>query len=303
MDQSKDLNQNFKINVDQKVARRRWGILAKALKGPLGSQPSSPTDEISIRRISSFMLLETRELPSPPSQVLNDQILKRTWFEYSFNIDQKSFKLNIGHRNRTYSAEDLMGFNNTGNICIWPSEETLSYYVCLNLNMFEGKSVMEIGGGMSCLAGLFIAKYSSAKNVLVTDGNKTSIDNVQAILQCNSFACDTQCAILRWNEQKESKQFDVIISADCLFFDDYRIDFINCLRNHLASKGVALIMAPIRGTTLDSFILQARIRGLVCKKIVNYSDLVWVKRLELMDSSCDYDDNIHYPILLKVTKE
>lgn len=247
------------------------------------------------------MLLKTRELSAPPTDQITDQISKRTWFEYSITIDGEIFKLNIGHRNRTFSAEDLMGFNNTGNVCIWPSEETLSYYVCLNLSIFDGKTVLELGGGMSCLAGLFVAKYSTAKSVLVTDGNKTSIDNVQAILQCNSFT-NTDCAVLKWDEQKDSyNQFDAIISADCLFFDDARLDFIDCLQNYLSPKGLALVMAPQRGSTLDSFILQSESRGLVCKKIMNYSDVVWEKRLALMDN-CDYNDNIHYPILIEVTK-
>lgn len=271
-------------------------------QSPSGSQPSSPTDEISVRRISSFMLLETRELLGPPIEHVTGQISKRTWFEYSISIDQRVFKLNIGHRNRTFSAEDLMGFNNTGNVCIWPSEETLSYYVCLNLPIFANKSVLELGGGMSCLAGLFVAKYSTANEVLVTDGNKTSMENVEAILQCNSFACNTDCTVLKWGEPNNSyNMFDVIISADCLFFDDARLDFVNCLHHYLAPKGFALVMAPQRGSTLDSFILQSESRGLICKKVMNYSDIVWQKRLDLLNN-CDYNDNIHYPILIEVTK-
>ncbi|CAG9761112.1 unnamed protein product [Ceutorhynchus assimilis] len=271
-------------------------------QSPNGSQPSSPTDEISVRRISSFMLLQTRELPAAPTDRITDQITKRTWIEYSIVNNLDIFKLNIGHRNRTFSAEDLMGFNNTGNVCIWPSEETLSYYVCLNLDMFAGKNVLELGGGMSCLAGLFVAKYSSAKSVLVTDGNKTSIENVAAILQCNSFACKTDCSVLKWGEQRDYyKEYDIIISADCLFFDDARVDFINCVINYLSEKGMALVMAPQRGATLDSFILQSEARGLVCKKVMNYSQVVWEKRLALIDN-CEYNDNIHYPILIEVTK-
>ena len=163
-------------------------------------------------------------------------------------------------------------------------------------------SVMELGGGMSCLAGLFVAKYGTPKNVFVTDGNKTSIENVQAILQCNTFACPTEGAVLKWGDQKDNyNQYNVIISADCLFFDEARLDFINCLYNYLAPKGLALVMAPQRGYTLDNFILQSESRGLVCKKLMNYSDVVWEKRLALMEN-CDFDDNIHYPILIKVTK-
>ncbi|XP_076251421.1 calmodulin-lysine N-methyltransferase-like isoform X1 [Rhynchophorus ferrugineus] len=316
MDQSKDildLSQNYRIDLDQvsfvgktnekkKAARRRWAILAKALKSPSGSQPSSPTDEVSVRRISSFMLLKTRELPVPPCSDLNEQICKRVWFEYSLSIGQTSFTINVGHRTRTFSAEDLMGFNNTGNVCIWPSEETLSYYACANLGLFLDRNVLELGGGMSCLAGLFIAKYAASTTVLVTDGNRNSVDNVQAMLQCNTFSCPTSCSLLKWGEApRTALQYDVIVSADCLFFDDARHDFVECLHQYLAPGGLALVMAPQRGSTLDHFIIQSETRGLKCKKLIRYDETVWDRRMQLLNQD-EYNDNIHYPILVEVTK-
>ncbi|XP_030759807.1 calmodulin-lysine N-methyltransferase [Sitophilus oryzae] len=317
MDQSKDIlelsRNSYRIDLDEvafvgkgsdkkRTARRRWAILAKALKSPSGSQPSSPTDDVSVRRISSFMLLKTRELPAPPSPLVSELLSKRAWFEYSLSVGQNAFSLNISHRTRTFSAEDLMGFNNTGNVCIWPSEETLSYYACSNLDIFKNRNVLELGGGMSCLAGLFVAKYASPKTVLVSDGNKTSVDNVRAILQCNEFSCPTDCAILKWGEPRGSRRlYDVIVSADCLFFDDARRDFVECLYEYLAPEGLGLVMAPQRGSTLDSFMIQSENRGLICRKIMRYDDVVWERRLELLDQ-CEYNDNIHYPVLVEVTK-
>ncbi|XP_018562216.1 calmodulin-lysine N-methyltransferase [Anoplophora glabripennis] len=318
MDQNKDIfgfNSKCSITLNEviqfgnekkKVARRRWAILAKALKSPTESQPSSPTDEFSVRRISSFMLLKTQELSTIPiipaeSQCI-DQIKKRTWFKYSITVDEYDYFINVGHRNRTFSAEDLMGFNNTGNICIWPSEETLSYYVCSNLEKFNHKSVLELGGGMSCLAGLFAAKYGKPKRVTVTDGNKVSVDNVQVTLKCNEFETSVKCKVLKWNCYDAAEKFDVILCADCLFFDDARADLIECLWACLANDGIAYVMAPQRGNTLDNFLSQSEGKGFICKKIPNYNNIVWEKRLALLNH-CDYNDNIHYPILIEVTKE
>lgn len=225
---------------------------------------------------------------------------RRSWFEYTIRMGAQRYQLNIGHRSRTFSAEDLMGFNNTGNVCIWPSEETLSYYACGNLALFRGKRVLELGGGMSCLAALYVAKYASAARVLATDGNAASVENVQAILRCNSFACRTECAVLKWASDTELAQFDVIVSADCLFFDDARSDFVDCLRRRLAVGGLALVMAPQRGATLDSFVAQAQQVGLRCRTVRRYSDVVWHKRLALM-ANADFDDDIHYPVLIEVT--
>lgn len=251
------------------------------------------------------MLLKTQELPtipaSSPEDLYLDLLKKRSWYKYSVCIDDKEYFVNVGHRNRTFSAEDLMGFNNTGNVCIWPSEETLSYFICSNLYKFQNKNVIELGGGMSCLAGLFVAKYGNAKSVTVTDGNKISVENVQATIKCNQLDCGVKCKILNWSAKERDGKYDVILCGDCLFFDDARADLIECLWECMENDGIALIMAPQRGNTLERFIEQSVDRGFHCRKILNYSNVVWERRLTLLEN-CDYDDNIHYPILIEVTK-
>lgn len=230
------------------------------------------------------------------------------------SVDDVEYSINIGHRNRTFSAEDLMGFNNTGNICIWPSEETLTYYVGANLNIFKDKTVLELGGGMSCLAGFVCAKYASPKRVTLTDGNKISVENVQASFYCNEFACPVICDVLKWDQFKEKwdhfkekwdhsdETFDVILCADCLFFDEARKDLVEALWSLLSGTGVGLIMAPKRGNTLDCFIKQCEEKGFRTREIVRYNEIVWNKHLELLENT-EYDDNIHYPILIELTKK
>lgn len=314
-------------NEKKKAARKRWAILAKALKvclkinkwvivdinsfnyfvqSPSGSEPSSPTDEFSVRRISSFMLLTTQLLENIHLVKLSDpfvadQIRKRTWYKYSMIVENVEYFVHIGHRIRTFSAEDLMGFNNTGNVCIWPSEETLTYYIGANLNLFKSKTVLELGGGMSCLAGLICAKYGAAKCVTLTDGNKISVENVQISLYNNEFSCPVDCKVLKWEEYDCDEKFDLILCADCLFFDEGRVHLIECLWKVMSMNGMALVMAPKRGNTLENFIIQAQERGFICKQIVKYNNVVWEKHLTLLDN-CEYDENIHYPILIEVTK-
>ncbi|GJQ85260.1 hypothetical protein Trydic_g18494 [Trypoxylus dichotomus] len=301
-----DINQVITTdgNEKKKVARRRWAILAKALKSPSGSEPSSPTDECSIRRISSFMLLKTQKLEnvlqSIDTQAI-DKIDKRTWYKYCMNIDEQEYFVVVGHKKRTFSAEDLMGFNNTGNICIWPSEETLTYYLVANLNLFHHKTVLELGGGMSCLAGLFCGKYASAKNVVLTDGNKISIENVEISMHLNKFTCPVSCQVFKWGETKSDVKFDVILSADCLFFDEARSALIDTIWDTLDINGIGLVMAPNRGNTLQNFIQQSENKGFKCREIKNYNNTVWERHLQLLENN-DYDENIHYPILIELTK-
>ncbi|KAK5644674.1 hypothetical protein RI129_005974 [Pyrocoelia pectoralis] len=302
-----DINDVLSTNKNEKkkAARKRWAILAKALKSPSGSEPSSPTDEFSVRRISSFMLLTTQLLEhfqlNSADYCITDQIRKRTWYKYSMKINDGEYFVNISHRIRTFSAEDLMGFNNTGNICVWPSEETLTYFIGANLRIVDGKSVLELGGGMSCLAGLICAKYGAAKQVTLTDGNKISIENVQTSLYNNEFTCPVVCNVLKWEECIVDKTFDVILCADCLFFDEGRIHLIKCLWDLMSSNSLALIMAPRRGNTLAKFISQAQEKGFTCREVLKYNNVVWEKHLALLDN-CEYDENIHYPILIEVTK-
>lgn len=307
------------FNEKKKVARRRWAILAKALKNPVDSsygEPASPTDEYSVRRISSFMLFATTQLDgaqdpiidAPPSNLelhyYIKEIKRRIWYRYTMcTPSNKECFVIIGHRRRTFSAEDLMGFNNTGNVCIWPSEETLSYFIGTNLHLFAGRSVLELGGGMSCLAGLICAKYANCSRVLLTDGNKISVENVQVSVACNQFRCPVSSQILRWGtpDINHCCQYDAILCADCLFFDDARADLIQSLCGYLTRDGVAYVMAPRRGVTLDSFRARAVEQGFRCLVRENYSPVVWSKHLELLEHD-EYDDDIHYPVLLELTK-
>lgn len=275
------------------------------MQSPTASEPTSPTDEFSVRRISSFMLLTTQLLEnihiSSRDSNVSDQIKKRTWYKYSMTIGNIEYFVNVGHRIKTFSAEDLMGFNNTGNVCIWPSEETLTYYIGANLHIICGKTVLELGGGMSCLAGLMCAKYGAAKCVTLTDGNKISVENVQISLYNNEFSCPIVCKVLKWENYTTNDKFDVILCADCLFFDEGRLHLIECLWDVMTLNGLALIMAPRRGSTLEIFVIQAQERGFACKQIVKYNNVVWEKHVALLDN-CEYDESIHYPILIEVTK-
>ena len=48
-----------------------------------------------------------------------------------------------------------------------------------------------------------------------------------------------------------SEQYDVIISADCLFFDEGRPQLLECLKKALKPGGTAIIVAPSRSGTFE----------------------------------------------------
>lgn len=73
-------------------------------------------------------------------------------------------------------------------IGVWPSEEVLAYYCLKNNYVFKEKAVLELGGGMTCLASFAVAKTSDAILVACTDGNPASVENVKRIIEHNNLS-------------------------------------------------------------------------------------------------------------------
>lgn len=303
------------------IARKRWKILAKAIKkngnsgteidGTMdkssGEQHTLGTEDLlaSVRRFGSFDLMQQDHISIEDKEQLLGSA--RDWFAYKLSVRHIDYTVNIHHVNRPITAVDLMGFNNTGNICVWPSEEALAFYSLTDINNFTNKMVLELGGGMTCLAGLLIAKYANAHGVHLTDGNAMSVENVKKTCRLNDINnCYVKCSALEWEEHRDAnasdaEKFDYILSADCLFFDEARDALIDTIWSYLSDTGTALVMAPRRGTTLETFVNGARQKGFQCIVEQRYNETIWQRHLQLKVSST-YDENIHYPILIKLTK-
>lgn len=210
------------------------------------------------------------------------------------------YSVKIRHVNNALTPEDLMGFNNTGNICVWPSEEVLAYYILCNQSYFRGKTVLELGGGMSCLAGLYIAKYTEAVRVFLTDGNTTSVKNVENILEENKID-NASCAVLQWGGIPNEK-YDLLLAADCLFFDDARKELVKTMWAGLKVGGSGLVTAPRRGSTLDKFLEEVQNIGFKYYMSECYNQQVWERHEQLKRDCPYYDSDIHYPVFIHLTK-
>ena len=271
------------------AARRRWALLARALQR---SRQQQAQGGVSVRRISNLGLVDIK--PSGGEG----------WFIYSIS---DLYSLKVKHLSTPPTPEDLMGFNNTGNVCVWPSEEVLAFYALRLKENFEGKSVLELGGGMTCLAGLFLAKYSPASLIHLTDGNSTSVENVKLILEANALSGDSRitCSTLQWGNfsSHPQRQYDVLLAADCLFFDDSRKDLVLTMWKTMKPDGVALVTAPRRGRTLDMFLSEAVQIGFVFSLTEYYSPQVWERHIHMQADSPLYDADIHYPLLINLSKK
>ncbi|XP_055387289.1 calmodulin-lysine N-methyltransferase [Condylostylus longicornis] len=304
-------------------AKKRWNILAKVLRngslededglsssddgysGGSSSGSGNCSDIASVRRFKTFNLLHQDSFEDYTS--LNIIGKPENWYTYKIYLNNNEYIANIHHVDRHLTATDLMGFNNTGNICVWPSEEALTVYTLNDLNIFRDKWILELGGGMTCLTGILLAKYAKPYIVHLTDGNCLSIDNVRKTICLNDLSCYTKCSVLKWENVKnrlenEYEKFDYILSADCLFFDDVRSALVETIWYYLSINGIALVMAPERGNTMKQFINECNIKGFQYQKIYHYNDIIWEKHINLKKTNSFYDEDIHYPILIKLTK-
>lgn len=77
-------------------------------------------------------------------------------------------------------SNKLHGVDNTGNVCVWPAEPLL-LHTLLNVprftDMVRNKCVLEIGGGMTALAGLGLAEAGVSSSIVVTDGHPDCVLN------------------------------------------------------------------------------------------------------------------------------
>lgn len=287
------------------VAMQRWQILAKVLGGKKKTN-SLNLSPVSVRRFNSFSLLKNKPtVDNVPSET------DATWHEYTCPGGSKNLSINIRLLPKEVSFDSIFGFNNTGNVCIWPSEEVLAYYCLKHSNMFSGKRICELGGGMTCLAGICVAAASNATHVQLTDGNENSVKNVHHIVKHNRARnifgnTDVHARCLRWGTDLDSckhlEKFDYILSADCLFFEEGRMDLIDTIDFLLKPGGEALVFAPTRKNSFNEF-LQLASSVFFCSVVEKYDDVVWKSHLEMLSQSSGvYEKDLHYPILLLLQK-
>ncbi|KAM6998120.1 calmodulin-lysine N-methyltransferase isoform 1-T2 [Tautogolabrus adspersus] len=287
------------------VAKARWTLLRQVLRQKQMESPE--VKQVSVRRFASFELFSRKTLSTQdPSDTSDDQ-----WVEHrSVHFPEYSALL------RDYLGplrvnEVLNSFDNTGNVCVWPSEEVMAHYCLKKRHMFKG-AVCELGGGMTCLAGLMVAICADVKEVLLSDGNEKSIQNVRRLVDKNRQAgkfgsTQVSTRVVRWDSESDISalegHFDIVMCADCLFLDQYRASLVDAIRRLLQPNGMALVFAPPRGETLTLFCQLAQQVGLSVSQHRQYDTQVMDVHLKMLSEGKEaYDENIHYPLLITLTK-
>ncbi|OWF54337.1 Calmodulin-lysine N-methyltransferase [Mizuhopecten yessoensis] len=192
---------------------------------------------------------------------------------------------------------------------VWPSEEVMAYHTQKYLNDFRGATVCELGGGMTCLAGVMLSILSEADSMLLTDGNEESVDNLNQIIEKNSSAfgkTKVTSRMLRWGdgpvEESLVDKFDIILCADCLFFEEGRKDLVDLVHTMLKPEGKVFMYAPRRGKTFDQFVSLAGEKFHTSVK-EEYDPTVWSLHKQMDAKGLDhYDANIHFPLFLSMER-
>ena len=162
-------------------AKNRWRLLARAILSN-NKREMIMNEKFAISNVpedfNGFDLVQVEQLNKDDTETLVIKI----------DVGCNKYECNV-HIEKLWTMKDLIGFNNTGNIKFWASEAALTYFAMDNLQMFTDSWVLELGGGMFCLAGMMVAKYSDAFAVHLSDGNESSLSNVKKSVNLNDTKC------------------------------------------------------------------------------------------------------------------
>jgi len=141
------------VDRPREMAQARWAILRRALLGPRGSPQTSVLLSASKRTFPGFELFLKKkevevksEAATEPSQgapalLLGDYVLIRYTAVFAPPQHQASSSTSVVVVERSEGAvlsrSELRGFDNTGNLGVWPSEEVLAHYCLQDPHLFR----------------------------------------------------------------------------------------------------------------------------------------------------------------------
>ncbi|WKX97447.1 hypothetical protein Q1695_013252 [Nippostrongylus brasiliensis] len=230
-----DANNDF-INETSRRARGNWACLAEKMRRSTRPPRRAKKSDRSLR--STLRLFS---MTSSDSEAEDDV--------YSLCVRDSPFCIDIALPEDRTSLRHITGFDNTGNVRIWPGGEALAYYLSIRPPLVSGKLVLELGAGLVGLPGFIAAIY--ATRVRITDGNEHSVASLKDIAKRNPLP-NVEIELLRWGSGTDEKKFDLILAADCVFFSEYHEDLVNTFDSFGSSTYLQELQKSIQVSVLKS---------------------------------------------------
>ena len=198
------------------------------------------------------------------------------------------------------SEAHLHKIDNTGHFH-WPAEELLADFAMKTMNPAD--TVLELGAGTG-LAGFCLSSHRK-QSVILSDGNASVVE----LLKKNAAHSGNgnSVRLLRWDVPGTYldlvDRVDVVIGADCLFFEDYHSALVQLVKNFFAAGRCRAfyIIAPSRGRSLEKWVQGLR-SSVLCDIQVCDLDVFVKAHSEAAKTHEGYVSDCHYPVLVSVKK-
>lgn len=350
----KCLEWNAAESTGENVERLSLACLALAAACPKGKCVDlihCPTDKEFITQLQqachpAVSVLVVQDKP-PTLTVLVQECSSATKFTIWENVlDANCSIWTREPRETRLSLEDLVshrrtGVDNTGNVCVWDSERTLTYLLYYCYDDFSclkspPSRILELGTGMAGLAAVALGMRivqnhtindeSSKIQVTLTDGHPEGVHNnkVNQLLTQLSISSDDNAShhpynslsiseqVLLWTTDLEDsssdaaalilQQQDVVLVSDCTHFQKFHAALAVTTLRSLRVGGVAMFCQPTRGDSLDNFCKLITTTNLVSLEWWSHPILTTKDEQATKQYPELYDRNLHCPKVLLVRK-
>ena len=160
---------------------------------------------------------------------------------------------------------------------IWEAGIVLSRFILFNKDLFENKTVLELGTGVG-IAGITVLKYTKAKQVILSDYRDDILQNVEKNIVKNAIKHKhvrngfyeikaDNCTVcgenrgnilnLNWLDyDKFSLKYDIIVGSDLIYKGAPLKALANLIASSLCLNGQAYILVPSKRQAIEEFIKE-----------------------------------------------
>lgn len=112
------------------------------------------------------------------------------------------------------------------------------------------------------MAGLCAYLRWQPEKVKITDGKLENLGSISRTLgESKLEGAPIEVEELVWGRRESGGKYQLILAADCLFFEKYHADLVATLKESMSSESVAIFLNPKRGQSADKFLKLAAEEG------------------------------------------